>query len=359
MSTSTFSIGGVGFSVHTAHEHCVDWMRHYIARVDPDTTPSFSIEYLQDIKEFKRLSEWLRSATERAPRRVFKDASFRHFGDSGGGGEIFCPDSDDPGFYVHRRSSEEFAVVSDGNVEQAVRIPLRVAREVAYRRCLARGMISLHAAAACLGSRGIVILGPSGAGKTTLLLRLLGSSAFGFISNDRALLNVEDRTLCGLPLPVRIGAGTLRAEPRLVDIAQGACELVRKRENAQNHGRGLEWGSRHKVEFSPRELVQCLGSEMHTHASLHCMIIPNMVPHKMEFGLTRIEPSDALGWIEGECTSPTDPLWPEPWVERVSAAPGVKERLRQVAHTVPVYRATYGVGDLDRAASSIGLLVRG
>ena len=66
---------------------------------------------------------------------------------------------------------------------------------------LQRGVLFFHAASACIGTEGVLLIGPKRAGKTTLALTL-ASRGNGFLGDEIAAIKVDDMTL----LPFRRAA---------------------------------------------------------------------------------------------------------------------------------------------------------
>jgi hypothetical protein len=83
-----------------------------------------------------------------------------------------------------------------------------------------RGYYLLHAFAATLNGQAILIAGPSGSGKTTTGLSLIGA-AWGFLTNDLAVLRQRPDGIHALPVPNKIGVRpfTLELLPWLKEAA--------------------------------------------------------------------------------------------------------------------------------------------
>lgn len=63
---------------------------------------------------------------------------------------------------------------------------------------------TLHATCVALGSRGVLLIGPSGSGKSDLALRLIDRGA-RLVADDRCVLSTERETLVVRPAPELAG----------------------------------------------------------------------------------------------------------------------------------------------------------
>lgn len=86
----------------------------------------------------------------------------------------------------------------------------------------AKGIFPLHASAAILREKGVLIAGASGQGKTTLLLHLL-REGFHYMADDTVLLrqNENSSTMLSFPAPIRITAATVGFFPEISSFVTG------------------------------------------------------------------------------------------------------------------------------------------
>jgi serine kinase of HPr protein (carbohydrate metabolism regulator) len=73
---------------------------------------------------------------------------------------------------------------------------------------------TIHASAASVGGRGVLIRGASGSGKSSLLLQLLVNDASGtvLVADDRVVLRVADGRLLASPPPALAGLLEIRGQ---------------------------------------------------------------------------------------------------------------------------------------------------
>jgi HPr kinase/phosphorylase len=89
---------------------------------------------------------------------------------------------------------------------------------------------TVHASAATIGGRGILIRGASGSGKSSLLLQILSTDPRGsqLVADDRVLLHAEDGRLIASPPPSLAGLLEIRGQGirRLPSLPCVAIDLV-------------------------------------------------------------------------------------------------------------------------------------
>lgn len=228
---------------------------------------------------------------------------------------------------------------------------LRFIREIVYRAMESAGAIALHAAAVAIGERdGYLLVGPSGAGKTTLMIAMLHGAAGRLLCNDRVMLAPELLRLYGLPLPVRVGAGTVMSLEPLRCLVGRADTLIRAQKMGgadlveASHPSPTNWASPAKVELSPVELCRALGADLQPSATLRAVIVPCVEPGPCPPSFEPISADEVLGIIEGERCTPRDPLWSDPWLEpRVCASEeDIRRGLRETVARVSAYRIYFG-----------------
>ncbi|MEU8265122.1 hypothetical protein AB0C02_31505 [Micromonospora sp. NPDC048999] len=111
------------------------------------------------------------------------------------------------------RHPDSFTVITCDDTDATMNAA-RHLREIGYRRAEDDGWVCLHASAATMDGRGILIVGDSGAGKSTLALALAATATGAFISNDRTMITTALDTApraVAMPGPIRLNGGTLRA----------------------------------------------------------------------------------------------------------------------------------------------------
>lgn len=218
---------------------------------------------------------------------------------------------------------------------------LRLVREITYRRMETLGGLAFHAASASVHGRSVLIVGAAGAGKTTVLLWLLARCGAHFICNDRPLLFSSDGhafKIVYTPLPVRVTPATCAAIPELQDYVSAATRM-------RDHllGRYAQHGtlSDAKLEFDPTQISQALGVRRVATGTLAAIIQPQFSRSTERSRSIRIQPAAAMALLERECCTPTDNIWPTPWLEQRLAPRRPRPKIADVAR-VPCFRVSFG-----------------
>ncbi|MBN3865707.1 hypothetical protein HCU66_26305 [Pseudomonas frederiksbergensis] len=345
--------------------NCIGWIQHYIPiEKNKPQIISFTVAQRVDPIVFYKLLS-LTSSTDSAPTvKVFKDVFYKYQVIGGNGVEIFYefPIL----FFIMKEAENQFSVVTPAPNNQDGRLLLRIAREVAYRRCVSTGMTSFHAGAVASQDKGVILLGESGAGKTTLLIGLIKKLGWDFICNDRTIIDLTNTRLYGLPLPIRIGFGTLIGDADLASgcLAMGKLsrgQVPEKEWRSIESSRTHEWGSRKKLELSPKELIDITKGRIIESARITCVIIPRMTQKETLLKITSLNMVEALELITPQCTSPEDPLWPQTWLEHLKPLPySAKESLIYFTQRIPFYLVEYGIdSSFDEAIDRIEEIVKG
>lgn len=144
----------------------------------------------------------------------------------------------------------------------------RLVRGVLEGQARQAGALKVHMSAATLGNNTIAFIGDAGAGKTSFMLSFLKNYyGAGFLTNDKVLLNIDNRNiyLYGLPYAVSIGYGSLKC-----------CEEIIVNQNTRIINE--------EAYFWPKELSSMLGCEVVAVSSLKVIFIVK-INHK-EDGLT-------------------------------------------------------------------------
>jgi hypothetical protein len=338
---------GLRFQVAANDIDPITWARGYfLADAEGPLHGSRRIE--QDVADVTELIEHLRAAG-RPPvvRKTFKDVLHEHYTLSSGSGELqaFVPSHQD---YVLVRQGDEIAIRMSPTSREPGRHLLRIMREITFRTLESAGGVALHAATVSQGDEGFLLVGASGAGKTTLLVAFLLAGG-GFVCNDRAMLVPHARRALGLPLPVRLGAGTLLHVPALRRHLSSRGALSRAQSmtfpEAQSAGSlsAADWGSPKKIELSPAELCELLGASAQMSAPLGAIIAPVIHRDPCAPRLERLSADEAQELLLAERCTPDDPLWPDPWIEPRDLPGDARDLLRKASEETPAFRLHFGV----------------
>jgi hypothetical protein len=217
---------------------------------------------------------------------------------------------DPDGRLLHDPGAEVFVWVSGGRgdieiVARADRARMRVAlmrviRELAMLQSLHRGDLFVHAAAAVLGDRAIVIAGQKRAGKTTMLLDLLHRTRASYLSNDRVMVDAstDPPVVHGVPTIVKIRAESLQFVPSLTEPALGYPHrhYLTVRECADGSPL-LEPPSRHPASMSPPQLCRWLDAEPIAAAPLGAIVFPAVDPTVTRFEVRQLGAPEAAARI--------------------------------------------------------------
>ncbi|MER5780201.1 hypothetical protein ABT104_00520 [Streptomyces mobaraensis] len=225
---------------------------------------------------------------------------------------------------------------------------MRVVREVVLRCSESRGWTSFHAAAAALDDRGVLIAAPSGAGKTTVLTALAAHHGADLIASDRALVTADAGMVGGVPISVRVGAGTLSA--------------LAPREGLPNpHNLPGAFGSTRKASLTPHEFARAFSCRVRETAPLRLIVVPRFRDDDQTLSSHILKAARARTALAAACCTPYDEDWREPWFA-VRTRP-VDDLARQAAvlidslvATMPVLAVTAGVhspGLMERIADTV------
>ncbi|MFE9813332.1 hypothetical protein [Streptomyces sp. NPDC005548] len=154
----------------------------------------------------------------------------------------------------------------------AIRDPARLVRECAVDALCRKGALRLHAAAAVVRERGLLLLGAGGAGKSSTLAHLLAEGA-AFLANDR-LLAVQEAgaiRLYGVPLAVRWSADQLDgfADGRDFRQSYATCSALRRTDTRAGF---------RKYELTPREVAAVTGAALVTEAPASAVVVVDRGP---------------------------------------------------------------------------------
>lgn len=158
-------------------------------------------------------------------------------------------------------------------------ILLRLLRDLACYINEQRGMVLMHGAACVLNNKGILLLGSKCAGKTTLLSRFMEQGA-KLLANDRVFLSMknDEIQMWSLPLPLRVGVGTIEAIPAYKTYCSDKMIFYRKQ--SQNSLEAL--AHRHftpmddKIILTNKECERIFNIEAIDCAALDVVIMPQI-----------------------------------------------------------------------------------
>jgi hypothetical protein len=170
---------------------------------------------------------------------------------------------------------------ADGIVIYAEGPGLRVFEELVLRldvsligeRVRAMSGVPIHGAVVAVNGRGVLIAGGKGAGKTSLSLKLAQLPGALWVSNDLALAALDNGKLVlfGCPIPMRLGAGTLRSHAGLVTgldpVLAGQTLLS-----------AADWAEREedKLTVCPATVLDILGIESANRVDLSLVVWPEI-----------------------------------------------------------------------------------
>lgn len=137
----------------------------------------------------------------------------------------------------------------------------------------AGGLAPIHASAVTVGGSGVLICGSKGSGKTSLALAIATQESCSFVSNELALVGTGTAglTVLGTPIPPRLGAGTLRAHPRLLDALDPYLTL-----RAQLAPSDWTEVQDNKVDVTVRTISRALDLRIAPSAPLRAVIWPQI-----------------------------------------------------------------------------------
>ncbi|WP_030542360.1 ATP-binding protein [Streptomyces albus] len=212
---------------------------------------------------------------------------------------------------------------------------VRMIRETVLRCGENRNWASFHAAAASVTGSGVLIAGPSGAGKTTILTALAAHGRADILASDRAMVSQDAETVVGVPLSVRLAAGTLTGLPtRKAALSAPGLPHV--------------FGTPVKLSRTPRSFARAFGTRVHDSAALHSVVLPRFSDEVGEPAIRYLDAREAGAELASVCCTPHDEDWLLPWfAPRKNTIEELAERANRlvdllVTH-VPVIRLTAGV----------------
>ncbi|MDQ1304799.1 MAG: hypothetical protein QG671_627 [Actinomycetota bacterium] len=181
------------------------------------------------------------------------------------------------------------------------RYVLRVIREVVLRCAEHRGWSAFHAAAAAVDGHGVLIAGASGAGKTTVLTALAAHHRADLIGSDRVVVTEQAAHLVGVPITVRIAAGTLSALPPRSGLPPHSTLPA-------------DFGTAHKAACTPQDFAQAFTARVRETAPLRLIVLPQLCDDDREMAIAFPPPAAARDALTAVCCTPDDEDWLHPWL---------------------------------------------
>ncbi|MEW2581332.1 hypothetical protein [Streptomyces syringium] len=225
---------------------------------------------------------------------------------------------------------------------------MRIIRESVLRCAETRGWAAFHAAATAVEGQGVLIAGPSGAGKTTVATALATHYGADLIASDRAVVTDQAAMVVGVPLSVRIGAGTLGALPP-------HHRLTRFRAPLGNSGHA------HKASYTPRTFAHAFAARVRESAPLRVAVIPQLSDDAQDVTVSVLGPDAARAALTAACCTPDDEDWLHPWfADRTRPVHVIRDQAAQLVddlvQRVPVVNVRAGVRSphlLERLADTV------
>ena len=174
---------------------------------------------------------------------------------------------------------------------------MRVVRELAMLDAAARGRPVIHGAVVALGASAVAICGAKGSGKTSMLINALSTPGARYVSNDRAIVNVQGGavTARGLPTIVALKPGTLELFPNIVPLIREAPNRHWLTPDESRDLVGRPWRDPEKpIDLAPADFCSLIGVEPLAQATLAAVVFPHVDPTFRGVELTRLDRAAAL-----------------------------------------------------------------
>lgn len=215
--------------------------------------------------------------------------------------------ADAPGHFTYRSDPRTRVVDVWGSDRGRLLLEgIRLARTVLVGLLVQeRAHVPLHASCVAVDGRAVVFTGDSGAGKTTSAIAAMRYLGAELITND--LLLIDPGTdggpaqAVGIPLQVRMAAGTLRSMDLLrhLDPYDEVFPFVEP----------SNWTERdRKIEVSARRVASWFGTSPLGSAPLACLVWPQLALGASP-GVTELSPGEVPERIRS-CVTYFDPAWP-------------------------------------------------
>lgn len=232
-----------------------------------------------------------------------------------------CQDAQDDsvGEYLVYKRREEVDILLHHASRHPERYLLRAMREIMLR-CYENAHGSLfHAAGVTLNQHGLMFCGRSSAGKTTVMTLCLQTLGAQLLANDRLIfMRTPTPQLIAVPMSVRVGLGTLSQIPPLQAFLV-AHQLSRPQITRPLPGKATDFGSVKKIEFSPAEYTEAIGTSFTQCTPLTAIIFPKLTDDETAVWSRTLPPPQAAERLKEICFTPHDETWLQPWlIERLA-----------------------------------------
>ncbi len=185
--------------------------------------------------------------------------------------------------------------VGDGSEDLRLAL-LRLLRDLATWRALARGAVLLHASAVSIDGAVVAMAGRKGSGKTTLLLQACQRDGVRIVANDRLLVGADlpARTI-GIPTIVKLLRGTVDLFPALADeIKTHRLNFLDAPREAQHRSAARVASHRGNFNLSPGQLCQAMAVGRGAAGWLSTVIFPEIDPSVEREGLLELDRAAGL-----------------------------------------------------------------
>jgi hypothetical protein len=239
---------------------------------------------------------------------------------------------------------------------------LRIVREFAMARSWSRRRILVHASACAVAGRAMLIAGPKQAGKTTLLLHCLRVPGAEILTNDRAVLDLEDDALraSGIPTYASIRPGTLQLIPALEAVLRERNYDSRLALDEAPHGETRPFQPDQNIYLTPAQIAGATARPLREAAELGAILFPRKTAgHGIE-----LLPMTGRLAAERLCES----LFGGPSRGRVSPAvlpdgeslsePAIAAICEEVVDRAPCFECKVGAGSFASPETASALLER-
>ncbi|MFJ1652614.1 hypothetical protein ACIOC2_14590 [Streptomyces sp. NPDC088337] len=270
------------------------------------------------------LAERVRSTGTGAPRHVRMHVGAPAAWHPMPGGPVLLTDPDAgiaPQLIV--RHPGNFTVITCDDTDATMNAA-RHLREIGYRRAEDDGWVCLHASAATMDGRGILVVGDSGAGKSTLALALAATAKGAFLSNDRTMITAFPGAApqaVAMPGPIRLNGGTLQA---LGYASAEQWDLTRPQSTMNTDWQNFRGSN--KLHILPSEWHERTGTPLATTATVDLVVFPQVIQDSQELHLQAMRPESARELLGAQRMSPGDNIYVSDWLGIRTSSPDALAR---------------------------------